>query len=65
MRDLRVFYHTSLGAVHAVDGVSFDLRVGERLGRVGEPGSRKSSVAMSLTFADTVRVPRMTQTEVA
>ena len=35
VRDLRVYYHTPLGAVRAVDGVRFDLRVGERLGLVG------------------------------
>ena len=48
MRDLRVYYHTSLGAVRAVDGVSFNLRTGERLGLVGESGSGKSTVAMAL-----------------
>jgi len=36
------------GTVHAVDGVSFSLRVGETLGLVGESGCGKSTVARSV-----------------
>jgi peptide/nickel transport system ATP-binding protein/oligopeptide transport system ATP-binding protein len=37
-----------VGKVHAVDGVSFTLRVGETLGLVGESGCGKSTVARSI-----------------
>jgi oligopeptide transport system ATP-binding protein len=37
-----------IGTVHAVDGVSFTLGVGETLGLVGESGCGKSTVARSI-----------------
>jgi peptide/nickel transport system ATP-binding protein len=46
--DLTVHYHTSRGAVQAVNGVSFNIGEGERFGLVGESGSGKSTIALSL-----------------
>ncbi|HIC88243.1 MAG TPA: ABC transporter ATP-binding protein [Anaerolineae bacterium] len=48
VKNLRVYYHTLQGPVKAVDGVNFDLRPGERFGLIGESGSGKSTIALSL-----------------
>ncbi|WP_328689705.1 dipeptide ABC transporter ATP-binding protein [Streptomyces caniferus] len=43
-----VLFHKQIGAVRAVDGVSFALHQGETLGIVGESGCGKSTVAKLL-----------------
>jgi oligopeptide/dipeptide ABC transporter ATP-binding protein len=55
VRDLKVHFETKVGQVHAVDGVSFDIRDGETLGLVGETGCGKSVTARS--FIRLVQTP--------
>ena len=47
VRDLRVHFESKAGVVHAVDGITFEIRDGETLGLVGETGCGKSVTARS------------------
>ncbi|WP_330332427.1 dipeptide ABC transporter ATP-binding protein [Streptomyces sp. NBC_00536] len=48
-----ILFKKQIGAVRAVDGVSFDLHQGETLGIVGESGCGKSTVAKLLMLLET------------
>jgi len=48
VKNLKTYFYTDDGIVKAVDGVSFDLEIGETLGIVGETGSGKSVTALSI-----------------
>jgi oligopeptide/dipeptide ABC transporter ATP-binding protein len=48
VRDLRVEFHTPLGTVHAVDGVSYQLYENEIVGIVGESGCGKSASQLAV-----------------
>ncbi|MFN3741728.1 MAG: ABC transporter ATP-binding protein [Anaerolineales bacterium] len=43
-----IIFQRQIGAVHAVDGISFDIREGETLGLVGESGCGKSTTGRTI-----------------
>jgi ABC-type dipeptide/oligopeptide/nickel transport system ATPase component len=48
VRDLRSAFFLDEGELWAVDGISFDVDVGETVGLVGESGCGKTIVALSI-----------------
>lgn len=48
VKNLRTYFYTQKGVVHAVDGVDFSVGKSEVLGIVGESGCGKSVTAMSI-----------------
>ena len=48
IKDLVVEYHTDAAVVHAVSGVTLDVKRGETLGLVGETGAGKTTIARSI-----------------
>src|SRR5688500_19580233 len=48
VRDLCTTYHTPRGPIRAVNSVSFNLYQGQRYGLIGESGSGKSTISLSL-----------------
>ncbi len=48
IQNLRTTFYTKAGPLHAVDGVSYELKKGETLGIVGESGCGKSVTSYSI-----------------
>lgn len=48
VENLKMYYHTSKGAVRAIDDISFELEAGQTIGLVGESGCGKTSMGCSI-----------------
>ncbi|GAI90025.1 unnamed protein product, partial [marine sediment metagenome] len=47
-KNLKTHFFTHEGTVKAVNGISFEIKLGETLGLVGESGCGKSVTALSI-----------------
>ena len=48
VENLSIVYHTSRGDVRATNNVSFQMRKGEAMALIGESGSGKTTISLSL-----------------
>ena len=48
VKNLKKYFHTSGGVLHAVDDVSFQIRKGKTMGVVGESGCGKSTLGRTI-----------------